>query len=80
MKIMINNLFYRTGLRQNLIVQPWLTKLNQNYDRFMINVDRFMINVLQDWLETKAYCATLAHKTNHSFTPNCQWDNFFHPR
>ena len=26
MKIMINNLFYRTGLRQKLIVQPWLTK------------------------------------------------------
>jgi len=25
------------------------------------------------------YCATLAHKLNHSFTPNCTWANADHP-
>jgi hypothetical protein len=25
------------------------------------------------------YCASLAHKLNHSFTPNCEWDNAHHP-
>ena len=39
-----------------------------------------IIESLQAWLETKAYCATLAHKTNHSFEPNSEWNNFFHPR
>jgi len=26
------------------------------------------------------YCATLAHKANHSFTPNVEWGLFEHPR
>ena len=26
-----------------------------------------------------AYQATLAHKLNHSFTPNCAWTNADHP-
>lgn len=26
------------------------------------------------------YCATLAHKANHSFTPNSEWSLFEHPR
>ena len=26
------------------------------------------------------YCATLAHKTNHSLTPNTRWGRLDHPR
>ena len=26
------------------------------------------------------YTASLAHKTNHSFIPNCEFDEFHHPR
>ena len=26
------------------------------------------------------YCATLAHKANHSFTPNTRWGRLDHPR
>jgi len=29
---------------------------------------------------TSQYCATLAHKANHSFVPNCEWTLFEHPR
>jgi len=29
---------------------------------------------------TTQYSATLAHKANHSFTPNCEWTLFEHPR
>ena len=25
------------------------------------------------------YSATSAHKLNHSFSPNCAWDNAYHP-
>ena len=28
---------------------------------------------------TEKYCATLAHKTNHSFTPNAQFIVYDHP-
>jgi len=26
------------------------------------------------------YCATLAHKANHTFSPNCEWTLYEHPR
>ena len=26
------------------------------------------------------YCATLAHKANHSFTPNTRWGRMDHPK
>ncbi|EDV24845.1 uncharacterized protein TRIADDRAFT_26073, partial [Trichoplax adhaerens] len=26
------------------------------------------------------YCASLGHKANHSFTPNCKYDLYYHPR
>ena len=29
---------------------------------------------------TAAYCASLAHKANHSFDPNCQFVVFDHPK
>ncbi|CAH2301028.1 histone-lysine N-methyltransferase SETD7 [Pelobates cultripes] len=29
---------------------------------------------------TSRYCASLGHKANHSFTPNCMYDTFVHPR
>ena len=33
------------------------------------------------WAQSSAaYCATLAHKTNHSFLPNCQFLVFDHPK
>ena len=28
----------------------------------------------------ESYRASLAHKTNHSFIPNCEFDEFHHPR
>ena len=28
---------------------------------------------------TKNYSATLAHKVNHSFNPNCEWVHAMHP-
>ena len=30
------------------------------------------IDILDEFKDTKNYCATLGHKTNHSFTPNCR--------
>ncbi len=29
--------------------------------------------------DTKKYNATLGHKINHSFKPNCRWDVINHP-
>jgi len=38
------------------------------------------IDIPGDYLGVHQYCATLAHKANHSFTPNCEWGQFYHPR
>ena len=36
---------------------------------------------IPDWAQVStAYCATLAHKTNHSFLPNGQFVVFDHPK
>ena len=29
--------------------------------------------------DTSSYCATLAHKINHSFRPNCKFSDYHHP-
>ena len=33
-----------------------------------------------DFRSLTNYCASLAHKTNHSFIPNCEFGEFHHPR
>lgn len=32
-----------------------------------------------DFIATDKYRATLGHKINHSFRPNCKWDTCQHP-
>ncbi|KAL7395165.1 hypothetical protein ABVT39_011231 [Epinephelus coioides] len=39
-----------------------------------------VIDVPQPFDQTERYCASLGHKANHSFTPNCKYDPFVHPR
>lgn len=42
--------------------------------------DELVIDVPTPWCDTSHYCATLGHKANHSFEPNCKYDRFNHPR
>lgn len=37
-----------------------------------------MIDVPQPFDQTERYCASLGHKANHSFTPNCKYDPWVH--
>ncbi|XP_075948222.1 histone-lysine N-methyltransferase SETD7 isoform X1 [Anarhichas minor] len=39
-----------------------------------------VIDVPQPSDQTERYCASLGHKANHSFIPNCKYDAFVHPR
>ncbi|XP_068135738.1 histone-lysine N-methyltransferase SETD7 [Hyperolius riggenbachi] len=39
-----------------------------------------VIDVPERYSTTAKYCASLGHKANHSFTPNCIYDPFVHPR
>ncbi|KAM3842564.1 histone-lysine N-methyltransferase SETD7 [Diretmus argenteus] len=39
-----------------------------------------VIDVPPPFDQTERYCASLAHKSNHSFTPNCKYDPYVHPR
>nr|XP_005996693.1 PREDICTED: histone-lysine N-methyltransferase SETD7 [Latimeria chalumnae] len=39
-----------------------------------------VLDVPAPYNDTKKYCASLGHKANHSFTPNCIYDTFVHPR
>jgi len=47
--------------------------------RIRLNADIDM-DIPNGFEQTEKYCATLAHKTNHSFTPNCEWTLFESPR
>ena len=38
------------------------------------------IDIPDDMRELDQYCATLSHKANHSFQPNCRWSRTDHPR
>ena len=50
------------------------TSCNQkNYDyRLKLNGD-IDIDIPQCYIQLDQYCATLGHKTNHSFEPNSKW-------
>ena len=37
------------------------------------------MDVPPDYRSYGQYSATSAHKLNHSFSPNCGWDNVYHP-
>lgn len=39
-----------------------------------------VIDVPEPYNHVSKYCASLGHKANHSFTPNCIYDLFMHPR
>ena len=47
--------------------------------RIGLNVD-LDLDIPDTCVDTSAYCATLGHKANHSFTPNGSFDLFEHPR
>ena len=38
------------------------------------------IDIPDHYIPVKHYCATLAHKACHSFTPNSRFDQVYHPR
>ncbi|CAM5140391.1 unnamed protein product [Natator depressus] len=42
--------------------------------------DETVIDVPEPYNHATKYCASLGHKANHSFTPNCIYDPFVHPR
>ncbi|KAM6206097.1 histone-lysine N-methyltransferase SETD7 [Sarcoramphus papa] len=42
--------------------------------------DETVIDVPEPYNHAAKYCASLGHKANHSFTPNCIYDPFVHPR
>ena len=38
------------------------------------------LDIPPEYVDSKNYCATLAHKTNHSFLPSAEFDAYDHPR
>ena len=42
--------------------------------------DYWHLDIPEDSRSTDKYCATLGHKICHSFDPNCDFENFEHPR
>ena len=41
--------------------------------------DSDYMDIPPHYVSLENYRATLAHKINHSFTPNCGWDTIEHP-
>lgn len=49
--------------------------------RYKINFDdQTDLDIPDNMIEIEQYCASLGHKVCHSFIPNCEFDNFDHPR
>ncbi|KAL8207087.1 UNVERIFIED_CONTAM: Histone-lysine N-methyltransferase setd7 [Gekko kuhli] len=42
--------------------------------------DETVIDVPEPYNYAAKYCASLGHKANHSFTPNCHYESYIHPR
>lgn len=42
--------------------------------------DQTDLDIPENMANLDQYCASLGHKVCHSFTPNCEFDNFDHPR
>ena len=38
------------------------------------------LDIPEGMRRTDQYCTTLAHKANHSFSPNTRWGRMDHPR
>jgi len=55
------------------------------YERLSYNIHmpqdaEFFLDIPVKFRETSNYCATLGHKVNHSFHPNCEFSTLYHPR
>ena len=47
----------------------------------MLQVEEMeQMDIPMELRDTSVYCATSAHKINHSFQPNCRFSRFNHPR
>ena len=46
--------------------------------RYLLTI--FCDNFKKYLFRTDQYCSTLAHKANHSFTPNTKWGRMDHPK
>jgi len=79
-------LFARRALKKGELVALMNGKksppcLDQEWSDYRINLNGDTdIDIPEDMRSVTQYCATLAHKANHSFTPNCRWGRVDHPR
>lgn len=65
-----NGLRYKSNKNNNNKDHGYKLNLNPDTD----------IDIPPQWADTANYTATLGHKICHSFAPNCEFDNFEHPR
>jgi len=56
------------------------TDISENNDYRIVLDEKYDLDIPIDMISLTQYSATLAHKVCHSFTPNCEFDNFYHPR
>jgi hypothetical protein len=50
------------------------------YNIHMPHEEDFYIDIPPGQADLWVYCASLGHKVNHSFIPNCQFGTMHHPR
>lgn len=58
---------------------PFEERRSHSDYRIRLNGD-FDLDIPEELTSIEEYCATLAHKANHSFEPNGVWSVFEHPR
>jgi len=69
------------GVRQHLLWGSTAMSCKQDWSDYRISCGKDLnLDIQQAHISTHNYRATLAHKTCHSFTPNCHFAQFWHPR
>ena len=76
---------YRVSIYAGIFPAEGIEEEEKIYERLSYNIhmpedEDFFIDLPPSKADLSVYCASLGHKVNHSFIPNCSFGTMFHPR
>ena len=76
---------YKISLYAGISPAEGIEEEEKIYERLSYNIhmpedEDFFIDLPPSKADLSVYCASLGHKVNHSFIPNCRFGTMFHPR
>ncbi len=65
--------------KQNFDKPDWVKSAYRIFDPTRKKGERGSLDIPKEYIALNNYCATLAHKTNHSFLPSAEFEEYEHP-